>query len=95
MLMQRQDSFALNYLGVAVFPDPMLLLSHMVLQTTTIYLYKVIESVMADKESDPRIIEYQKRAISAAQEIARLTKEHVHMSCFKVSSHTSPLWHEN
>lgn len=80
----RIEAFTLNYPTVSVFSDPMLLLTYMVLQTTTLYLYKIMEPLAIDESCVDMVLEYQKHAITAAREIARLTKEHAHIGYFKV-----------
>lgn len=85
ILSQRIDSLSLNYSTSSIYADPMLLLTHMILQTTTLYLYKIMEPLVVHEHYVFRILEYQKRAMAAAQEIARIAKDHAHVGFFKVS----------
>lgn len=87
MLIQQIDRFSLNYATSSTsHADPMLLLAHMVLQTTTLYLYKIIDPPASQCNlAKPGIDDYRKRAIAAAQEIARLAKSHAHIGLFKVT----------
>ncbi|KIM94093.1 hypothetical protein OIDMADRAFT_136671 [Oidiodendron maius Zn] len=80
---QRQESFLINHPPVSIAADPILLLTHMVLQSTTLYLYKIMEPITIEEQCNTMVIEYQKRAIAAAKEIARLTQEHGYDIYFK------------
>ncbi|KAI9879284.1 MAG: hypothetical protein M1830_009014 [Pleopsidium flavum] len=90
MLTKRMESFSLNYPTVSIFADPMLLFTFMVVQTTIIYLCKIMEPLGDTEQYKATVIEYQKRALWAAREIARLSKEHGHIGYFKASHPSAP-----
>jgi hypothetical protein len=91
MLTKIIEGLSLNYPTVSVVADPMLLFTIMVAQSTVIYLCKIMESLAWETEEyQATVIEYQKRALWAAQEIARLSKEHEHISYFKASHPSVP-----
>ncbi|KAH8879031.1 hypothetical protein GQ53DRAFT_856499 [Thozetella sp. PMI_491] len=83
LLRQRIDSFALTHPSLTVFVDPGVLLSYMIMQATTLYLYKIMEPLLSNGQFADRVTNYRRRAMAAAREISRLTKEYMHISYFK------------
>ena len=86
MLTKRMKNFSLNYPTVSIFTDPMLLFTFMVGQITSLYLCKIMEALGESEQYKATVAEYQGRALWAAREIARLSKEHGHIGYFKASS---------
>jgi hypothetical protein len=84
LLDQRSVSLALNCGSTSISSDPMLLLCHMVLNMMRIHLCKALEPFLDDLSCANKVKQYQDRAIVAAREIARLTKEHAVLGIFKV-----------
>ncbi|KFZ19471.1 hypothetical protein V501_00654 [Pseudogymnoascus sp. VKM F-4519 (FW-2642)] len=81
-LREKADTFALKYPTTTIFAEPMLLMSFMILQATTLYLYKIMESMSVDDSCGEKVLEYQIQAITAAKKIANLTKEHARIGYF-------------
>ncbi len=86
MLTKRLGVLINNYPIMSAISDSMLLFAFMMAQTAVIYLCTIIETIGSDHQYQPAIMEYQKRAAQAAQEIARLAKAHEHIGYFKVST---------
>ncbi|KAL8692798.1 MAG: hypothetical protein Q9218_002239 [Villophora microphyllina] len=85
MLARRMETFLLNHPAELTFTDPMLLFSFMMMQTTIIYLSKIMEPFGMEEEYKATVAKMQDRALSAASEIARLSKEQGHIGYFKAS----------
>jgi hypothetical protein len=83
MLTERTQSFSLNHPSVSVADDPMVIFTFMVLQTTIICLCKAIEPFGSLDLHKSVVAEYQMRALGAAREIARFSKD---IECFKVGN---------
>jgi len=98
MLSKRLETLASNYPVVSAVADSMLLFAFLLAQTAVIYLADIIESLAPEQRCQPNVNEYQKRAMVAAREIARLSKAHEHIGFFKVrpvsTPHPSPRYHE-
>ena len=86
MLKRRLESFTKYHPSVSVFADPMLLFTFMTLQATIIFLCKIMEQLEQIDQFRSTQVEYRKRALTAAKEIARLSKEQGHSGYFKVGS---------
>jgi hypothetical protein len=85
MLNKRLNALTVTYPVVSAVTDPMLLFAFMVARTTVVYLAGIIEGYGADSQYQPTVEEYQKRAIRAGQEIARLCGAHEQIGYIKVS----------
>lgn len=90
MLNKRLETLTSHYPVVSAVADSMLLFAFLVAQTAIIYLADVIESLAPEQRCQPNVIEYQKRAVAAAREIARLSKAHEHIGFFKVRLVSTP-----
>lgn len=88
ILHKRLNVLAVTYPVISTVGDSMLLFAFMVAQTTVIYLANIIEKFGADSQFQHTIADYQKRAIRAGQEIARLAKAHEQIGYIKVSHRT-------
>jgi hypothetical protein len=86
MLNKRLNALRVTYPVVSAVSDSMLLFTFMLAQSTVIYLTNITESFSADSQYQPTVAEYQKRAMRAAQEIARLSRVHEQIGYIKVSS---------
>ena len=83
-LAQRMQILSLNYAPASQQTDPMLLFVYMMAQTTVLYLYKIMKSVIpATAEKQAVMIEYQNRSVVAAGEMVILATTLVQLSCFK------------
>ncbi|KAK0620713.1 fungal-specific transcription factor domain-containing protein [Immersiella caudata] len=91
MLNKRLNALTMTYPAVSAVTDPMLLFAFMVAQTAVVYLASIVGGYGADSQYQPAVEEYQKRAISAGQEIARLSRAHEQIGYIKVSHPT--YWH--
>lgn len=85
MLMRRLESFSLIHPVALTFNDPMLLFSSIMVQTTIIYLCKIMELFGIEEKDRATVTAYQDRAFLAASEIARLSKEQGHIGYFKAN----------
>lgn len=56
ILLQRIESLSLNYSMSSIYEDPILLLTHMISQTTTLYLYKAMENLAVHDHVEYRIL---------------------------------------
>lgn len=90
MLTKRLETLASHYPVISAVADSMLLFAFMVAQTAVIYLADIIESLTPEQQGQPGGSEYQKRAMRAAREIARLSKAHEHIGLFKVRPVSAP-----
>jgi len=86
MLNKRLDALTVTYPVVSAVADSMLLFAFMLAQTTVVYLANIIEGLGAGTQYQPAVAEYQKRAMRAATEIARLSKAHEQIGYIKVSN---------
>lgn len=64
--------------------DPVLSFANIMGQASVIYLYKGMESVAWVVDDGARVVEYRRRALSAAHEIAKLAKGLTEFNFFKV-----------
>lgn len=64
--------------------DPMLSFAHIMGQASVIHLYKGMASVVWAVDDGAWVVEYQRRALSAAQEIVKLAKGLTEFNFFKV-----------
>lgn len=83
MLTRRLSSLQANYPSLTVAEDPMILFSYMFAHSTVIYLCRIFETLSMNDQNQTIVWEFQERALWAAQEIARLAKEHEHLGYFK------------
>ncbi|KAH8800166.1 hypothetical protein F5884DRAFT_890900 [Xylogone sp. PMI_703] len=83
LLTQRLANFSLNYSKVTMLADPMLLFTFSLGQASILHLYKILEPLEEMEQYRNKVLEYQKRAMLAAQEIAHLAKEHTKTSYLK------------
>lgn len=88
ILHKRLNVLAVTYPVVSTVGDSMLLFAFMLAQATVIYLAGIVQRFGAESQYQPTIADYQKRAILAGQEIARLSKVHEQIGYIKVSQHT-------
>ena len=84
MLTKRMESFSSNHNPSSILEDPMLMFTFMGFQATLIYLCKIMESLEPLEQFEAARREYQDRALAAAREIARCSRELSHMGYFKV-----------
>lgn len=85
LLNGRLEALSASYPVMSAITDSMLLFSFMLAQTTVIYLANIIEGFETDRSHHPTTINYSRRAVLAAQEIARLSKTQENVGYFKVS----------
>jgi hypothetical protein len=90
-LTKRITSFSRDRSASSIYGEPMLLLAHVIQQTTTLYLYKTMEPFVIHQDCASRVLDYQRRAISAAREVAMVAKRLASFGTFKVS-HTVTSW---
>ncbi|KAI1210245.1 fungal-specific transcription factor domain protein [Annulohypoxylon truncatum] len=83
MLTRRLNNLQVNYPSMTVAENPMIIFSYMVAHAAVIYLCRVVESLSRNDQNQSLIWEIQERGLWAAQEIARLAKEHEHHGYFK------------
>ncbi|KAI1087972.1 fungal-specific transcription factor domain protein [Rostrohypoxylon terebratum] len=83
MLTRRLNNLQVNYPTISVAENPMIIFSYMVAHATVIYLCRVVESLSRNDQNHSIVWEFQERGFWAAQEIARLAKEHEHLGYFK------------
>ncbi|KAL7619527.1 hypothetical protein AAE478_010067 [Parahypoxylon ruwenzoriense] len=83
MLTRRLNNLQVNYPSLTVAENPMIIFSYMVAHSTVIYLCRIIETLSRNDQNQPLVWEFQERGHWAAQEIARLAKEHEHLGYFK------------
>ncbi|KAH8799820.1 fungal-specific transcription factor domain-containing protein [Xylogone sp. PMI_703] len=83
LLAQRLQNFSLNYSMVTILADPMLLFTYSLVQASILHLYKILEPLEEMEQYKNEVLEYQTRAMLAAQEIAHLAKEHTKTSYLK------------
>lgn len=66
--------------------DPLLLFTSMVAQTTVLYMYKIMNSMLpVTAENQAAVSDYQRCSLVAAGAMVTLTKTVVQLNCFKVS----------
>lgn len=85
MLRQRMDSFMLNHPSSSIIEDPTLLFTFMGFQATMIFLCKIMEFLGPLEQFEAARRDYQDRALTAAKEIARCSRELDQIGYFKVS----------
>lgn len=85
ILVTRRDSLSFNHPNVSVFADPMLVFAFMAVHATTIYLCEVAVPLGEMEQYRAAVAEYQGKALWAAREIARLSREQDQVGHFKVS----------
>nr|QNC49738.1 Hfaza1G [Hypoxylon fragiforme] len=86
MLTRRLNNLQLNYPSLTVAENPMIIFSYMLAHSAVIYLCCIIEALSRNDQSQNLVWEFQERGHWAAQEIARLTKEHEHLGYYKAHS---------
>ena len=87
ILTQRIQVLSLQYHFPSEQVDPMLLFTNMVSHAACLYLTKIIKSMsLKTGEFQPKIIEYERRSLTAAQEIVHLARALSQLSCFKAGS---------
>ena len=86
MLAQQKLILSLEYPSASEHVDPTMLFIDMVVHTTVLYLYKIIESMpWKSDEFQETVLQYQQRVLTAAVHINKLTKTLSQLSYFKVS----------
>ncbi|KAI1097371.1 fungal-specific transcription factor domain protein [Jackrogersella minutella] len=83
ILTRRLNSLQANYPSLTVADNPMIIFSYMVALSAVIYLCRVIETLSRIDQNQSLVWDFQERGLWAAQEIARLAKEHEHLGYFK------------
>ncbi|KAI0886807.1 fungal-specific transcription factor domain protein [Annulohypoxylon maeteangense] len=83
MLTRRLNNLQANYPSITVAENPMIIFSYMVAHAAVIYLCRIVESLSRNDQNQTVVWEFQERGFWAAQEIARLAKEHEHLGYFK------------
>ncbi|KAK1759001.1 pyrimidine pathway regulatory protein 1 [Echria macrotheca] len=83
LLTRRLDALRVNYPVVSAVTDSMLLFALVLGQAAVVYLTSIMDKLGGEQQCQPAVLEYRKRAVSAAQEIARLTKAQEHLGFFK------------
>ncbi|KAE8393611.1 fungal-specific transcription factor domain-containing protein [Aspergillus alliaceus] len=83
MISRRIKNLAIDYPSIPMIIDPMAMFTCMASQASVIYLCIIMESLAKDEASRARMVPYQERAFHAAQEIARLGREHERLGYFK------------
>lgn len=86
ILQQRIQTLSLQYPSTSEHVDSLLLFTHLMLQATVLYLYKIAVSMPWDAdEVEVLILDYKNRSSAAAQEIITSTKSLRQLTYFKVS----------
>ena len=86
MLTQQQIILSTEYPLASQHVDPTMLFIDMMVHTTVLYLHNIVESMpWKGDEYQETVLEYQRRALTAAVHINTLTKPLSQLSCFKVS----------
>lgn len=86
-LTERIALLLVKYAPASEQMDPLLLFTSMVAQTTVLYLYKIMNSMIpVTAENQATVSEYQRCSLVAAGEMVTLTKTVMQLNCFKVSS---------
>ncbi|KAI0165154.1 fungal-specific transcription factor domain protein [Hypoxylon sp. FL1284] len=83
MLTRRINSLQVNYPSLTVADSPMVVFSYMVAHSTVIYLCRIIETLSRTDQNQSLVWDFQDRALWAAQEIARIAREHEDLGYFK------------
>ncbi|OTA99701.1 hypothetical protein M426DRAFT_268911 [Hypoxylon sp. CI-4A] len=83
MLTRRLNNLQINYPTLTVAEDPMIIFSYMIAHAVVIYLCRIVEALSRSDQNHSLVWEFQERGLWAAQEIARLAKEHEHLGYFK------------
>ncbi|KAI1413390.1 fungal-specific transcription factor domain protein [Hypoxylon sp. FL1857] len=84
MLTRRLSNLQVTYPSLTVAENPMIIFSYMVAHAAVIHLCRIIETLSRiDQNHQSLLWEFQERGLWAAQEIARLAKEHEHLGYFK------------
>ncbi|KAI0838354.1 fungal-specific transcription factor domain protein [Hypoxylon sp. FL0890] len=84
MLTRRLNNLQVTYPSLTVAENPMIIFSYMVAHAAVIYLCRIIETLSRLDQNQSLVWEFQERGLWAAQEIARLAKDHEHLGYFKV-----------
>ncbi|KAK3389415.1 fungal-specific transcription factor domain-containing protein [Podospora didyma] len=77
------SSLTESYPVISAISDPMLYFALMMAHTTIIQLCQILESMRLEDQCGQTVLEFQNRAMSAAQNIAALVKAHEHVGYFK------------
>lgn len=86
ILQQRIQTLSLQYPSTSEQVDSLPLFTHLMLQATMLYLYKIAISMPWDAgEVEVFILDYKNRSSAAAQEITTSTKSLRQLTYFKVS----------
>lgn len=91
LLVTRAAGFSQNYSSSSIYADPLLLQTYVVWHATTLHLYKIMEPLVVHEQSAFRVLEYQKKAATAAREIASIARNYARPGFLKVSSYTGSI----
>jgi hypothetical protein len=89
VLTNRLQILSQYYPSPAQICDPLISFAHIMGQASVIHLYKGIESAVWTVDKEAWVLEYQRRAFSAAQEIVKLAKGLTEFNFFKVYQNAS------
>lgn len=89
VLTNRLQILSQYYPSPAQICDPLISFAHIMGQASVIHLYKGIESAVWTVDKEAWVLEYQRRAFSAAQEIVKLAKGLTEFNFFKVCQNAS------
>jgi hypothetical protein len=84
VLANRLQILSQYYPSPAQICDPLLSFAHVMGQASVIHLYKGMESVVWAVDKEAWVVEYQRRAFNAAQEIVKMAKGLTELNLFKV-----------
>ncbi|KAI0890812.1 fungal-specific transcription factor domain-containing protein [Annulohypoxylon nitens] len=83
LLATRVAGFSQKYSSSSIYADPLLLQTQVLWHTTTLHLYSVMEPLTVHDQSAFRVLEYQRKAGTAAREIASIAKNYARPGAFK------------
>lgn len=84
ILANRLEILSQYYPSPAQICDPMLSFAHIMGHASVIHLYKGVESVVWAVDKAAWVVEYQGRALTAAQEIVKLAESLIELNFFRV-----------
>lgn len=93
ILAARIHILLLSYPSTSESADPILIFASLLAQATVLFLYKIIEPIISDKDEYRDLMElYEQQSSSAAQEISQLTKTLAQLNHFQVSPACAVFW---
>lgn len=84
ILANRLEILSQYYPSPSQICDPMPSFAHIMAHASVIHLYKGVESLVWAVDKSAWVVEYQRRAFTAAQEIVKLAESLIELNLFKV-----------